>query len=139
MDISRVTGFKRIKFSANDHFCFRLKNSRKKYCGTIEGLGDSLIVFKGRTVGIDEIAMVYRDRSNFVTRGLSTFFIGLGIGFVSLDSFNNFINNERPIVKQQALIESASFLAAGLLLKKLGLKRYRIGKRRSLRILDISP
>ena len=139
MDVSKLTGFKRIRFSTGDDFRFRKKNERKKYTATIVYLTDSMIVFKDSSVKISDIAIVYRDRSNFVTRGLSRWFLGLGVGFVALDTFNNAINNESPVVKKEAVIESASFLAAGLLLKALPIKRYRMGKRRSLKIIDLSP
>lgn len=140
LDVQKLNGFKRIRFSPGDEFYFRLKNDRKKRGGIISGMGDSLVIFQNSTsVNINDISRVYRNKSNFVTRKLYKFCLVMGVGFVSLDSFNNAINGETPIVKKQALLESAGFTAAGLLLKMLPVKRYHIGKRRSLKIIDISP
>jgi hypothetical protein len=139
LDVSKPGGMKRVRMSVGDELCFKLKSDNKKYCGTILQMGDSMIYFKELIVPVNDIKVLYRNKSNFLTRKLSNFFLALGVGFVTLDTFNNAINSESPLVKKEAAIESGAFLVAGMLLKKIPVIRHKIGNRNSLKIIDISP
>src|SRR5687767_14298134 len=88
LDISKAGGLKRVKMAIGDELCYKLKTGKKKYCGTILQLGDSLIFFKETSVHVNDIKVVYRNKSNFLTRKLANFFMALGVGFVALDTFN---------------------------------------------------
>jgi hypothetical protein len=138
LDVSRITGFKRFRYYPGDKIYFKDASSNKRYKGTIVGLRDSVVIFADREVNVKDIKIVYRDNGNFVTHGLSRFSIGFGILFVSLDTFNNGTHGRKPLVNEEAVTESAGFVAAGLVIKQMMKHRYKMGKRRSVKIVDLS-
>lgn len=139
LDVSKVAGFKRIKYSVGDDIRFKLTNDKKKYTERIATFNDSLIYFESKkVVRIDDISVIYRDNANFVTRGLSKFCFRFGPAFLGLDVFNNLINQRKPLVNELAIKEGAAFVGAGLIFKHMLKKRYKIGKRRSLKVYDLN-
>ncbi|MDP2388439.1 MAG: hypothetical protein Q8M29_18845 [Bacteroidota bacterium] len=138
MDVSKVTGFKRIKYYIGDDIRYKTVETNKRYKGNIVALSDSLIFFENKTVvNIKDIKVVYRDNANFVTRGLARFCFVFGPGFLGLDTFNNLINKRKPIINDLAVQEGAAFIGAGLILDNMMKRRYKIGKRRSIKIMDL--
>lgn len=138
MDVSRITGFKRIKYYIGDDIRYKTIETNKRYKGKIVALSDSLIFFENKSfVNIKDIKVVYRDNANFVTRGLGRFFLIFGPGFLGLDTFNNLINKRKPIINDLAVQEGAAFTGAGLILDNMMKRRYKIGKRRSIKIMDL--
>lgn len=140
LDKTGMLGFKRIKYYINDEIVFKTDTAKRRQKEKIAGFTDSLIYFESkRTINIRDIKIIYRDNSNFVTRGLSKFLIVFGPGFIGLDTFNNLINNRKPVLNDQALIEGAISTAAGATMKIMFKRRYRIGKSKSLKIINLSP
>jgi hypothetical protein len=74
--------------------------------------------------------------SNHLYRLFSSFFYTGGVLFVGLDTFNNFINKDNPVVNQTAVFASASLIVVGFIIKQLSIKRVRVNSRKSLRIID---
>jgi hypothetical protein len=89
-------------------------------------------------VNVKNIKVVYRNNANFVTKVLGKFCFWFGIGFMGLDTFNNITNKRSPIVNEEAVGEGACFVAAGVIFKQMMKHRYRIGKRRAVKIIDLS-
>ena len=138
LDVTKVNGFKRIKYYIGDEIRYKNAENNRRYKGKIVALSDSLIVFENKTVvNIKDIKVVYRDNANFVTRSLARFCLVFGPGFLGLDTFNNLINRRKPIVNDLAIQEGAAFVGAGLILDNMMKKRYKIGKRRSIKIMDL--
>ncbi len=138
MDVSRIIGFKRIKYYIGDDIRYKDAETNKRYKGKIVALSDSLIFFENKSfVNIKDIKVVYRDNANFVTRGLGRFCLLFGPGFLGLDTFNNIINKRKPIINDLAVQEGAAFVGAGLILDNMMKRRYKIGKRRSIKIMDL--
>lgn len=139
LDVSRVTGFKRIKYYIGDEITFKLKDSHKKQKGKIVFFSDSLFQLEDKTyVNIDNIKVTYRNNANFVTNGLGRFCLIFGPGFLGLDTFNNLINKRKPLINEIAVKEGAAFVGGGLILKNMMKRRYKIGKRKSIKIVDLS-
>lgn len=139
LDVSRVTGFKRIKYYIGDEITFKLKDSHKKQNGKIVSFGDSLFQLENKTiVNIKEIKVIYRNNANFVTHGLSRFCLIFGPGFLGLDTFNNLINKRKPLINDMAVKEGAAFVGGGLILKNMMKRRYKLGKKKTIKIVDLS-
>lgn len=139
LDVSSVTGFKRIKYYIGDEITFKLKDSNKKKTGKIVSFGDSLFQLEDKSfVNIGNIKSIHRNNANFVTNGLGRFCLIFGPGFLGLDTFNNLINKRKPIINDMAVKEGAAFVGGGLILKNIMKRRYNIGKRKSIKIVDLS-
>lgn len=139
LDVSRVIGFKRIKYYVGDEITFKLKDSNKKHRGKIISFGDSLFQLENKTfVNIGNIKSIHRNNANFVTNGLGRFCLIFGPGFLGLDTFNNLINKRKPLINDMAVKEGAAFVGGGLILKNMMKRRYKIGERKSIKIVDLS-
>jgi hypothetical protein len=98
---------------------------------------DSLIIFDNdSSLPISKIKVIKLRDVNHLYRLFSSFFYTGGLLFVGLDTFNNFINKDDPLVNQTAVFASASLIAVGFIIKQLSIKRVRINSRKSLRIID---
>jgi hypothetical protein len=136
LDVSGITGFKRIKYYVGDEITFKLKDSNKKHRGKIISFGDSLFQLENKTfVNINNIKSIHRNNANFVTNGLGRFCLIFGPGFLGLDTFNNLINKRKPLINDMAVKEGAAFVGGGLILKNMMKRRYKIGKRKTIKIL----
>lgn len=140
LDIYHVTGnMKRIRFHENDNLTLRIHGSRKFFTHVITFLGDCSIVLDGNWIlPLSEIDKVRIDRSNSLVHTLSRGLIDCGIGFFVLDSFNSLVNSDFPIVKIQAVKESAVLILSGIILQRVMIRKYRINSRRRLKIIDVT-
>ncbi len=139
LDVNRWGMFNRHRFTSGDQICFKLKDGVKRHYATITGFGDSIIIAGNYYIPLNDIRIVYYDKSNFLTRMLSKAGIIYGIGFPGLDIFNNLINKEPQIIKKEALLEGACFTLSGLVLRRVMLRKYHLNARNSLKIIDITP
>ena len=140
LNVYKWTGAKRIRFYEKDQLTYRVRGSRKCFTHTIVYMQDSLLMFdNGNQVATSEIDRIVINHSNFLSRSLSRFLFDVGAGFISLDIFNNFINSDAPIIKSLVVKEGAGLMAAGILLRVLPVKRYRINSHKVLKIIDTSP
>lgn len=139
LDVSRLTGFKRIKYYLGDEITFKLKDGHKKQKGKIIAFSDTTFQLENKTfVNIKDIKAIYRNNENFVTHGLARFCLVFGPGFLGLDTFNNLINKRKPLINDMAVKESAAFVGGGLIFKNMMKRRYKIGKRKSIKVIDLS-
>lgn len=141
LDVYHFTGnMKRIRFYKNDRIIFKEKDSRALYSGVIIDINDtSFTIEKQDPVRIKDVACIVIDRSNFVTRAIPEFLMAFGGGFIALDSFNNFVNGDSPVIKKEAVIEGVAFAASGWLLMSFAKKKHRIGRRCALKVIDVTP
>jgi hypothetical protein len=61
-----------------------------------------------------------------------------GPGFLGLDTFNNLINKRKLHINEIAVKEESAFVGCGLILKNTMKRRHKIGKRKSIKIVDFS-
>ncbi len=137
IDITRFNHFKAIQIHNGSYLEYKLKGDLKYRINKIVNLKDSLIIFDNdSSISLSEIKTIKLRDANHLYKLFSGFFYTGGLLFVGLDTFNNFINSETPYVKQTAVIASAGLIALGFITKQLSIKRIKINKRKSLRILD---
>jgi hypothetical protein len=122
---------KNAYYKTGEEISFRQKGSKRKISGEILDLKDSIIVFRGFEVQVDEISSLYIDektrwwlRYKIEQLGLLT-----GIGYLALDLINNGKINEETVVISGALI------GVGLIGKLLIGNRIKIRGRTKLRIV----
>jgi hypothetical protein len=137
IDMTRFNHFKSIQIYNNSYLEYKLKGDLKYRINKMVNLKDSLIIFDNdSSIRLSDIKAIKLRDANHLYRLFSGFFYIGGVLFVSLDTFNNYINSETPYVKQAAVIVSAGLITLGFITKQLSIKRIRINKRKSLRILD---
>lgn len=98
----------------------------------------SFSIKKNEIVRIQDVSCIIVDKSNFITRSIPNFLMGMGAGFITLDSFNNLMNEDYPVIKKQILIEGATFVVCGWILLRFSKEKHRISSRCTLKIIDIS-
>lgn len=138
LDSYRLVGFKRVRYAEGDQISFRLSGFKTKYSGEILAINDSLIHLKGMDVAIKTIDRVYRERGNFLTQSFSKVFMWSGIGFIILDTGNNLLSKRTKVVDERALVVGGSLIGLGLTIKLLSIKKYKIGNKHTLKVIDVT-
>lgn len=141
LQIERPGKVKEKVFYINDEIKLKLKNGRSS--GMIAAIGDSAILLKNSkrvdTVLLKNVRAVIFNRSNHVSDAFAQAFALAGILVVGLDATNNLIHSESPVFKPRVLVVGTSLLVAGALIKLYERKIVRLGKRKRLKVVDLSP
>ena len=96
----------------------------------------SILVNFNSEIFIDQITWIYRERYFF--RLFSPVLMIAGGGYFILDGFNRAINRQYPVFTENTMLISGVIIGVGLVIKPLGTKRYRIGEKWELLMLDMS-
>lgn len=137
INITRFNKFKQVQLFNNSHIEYKLKGEYKYRINKMVNMNDSLIIFDNdSSIKLSYIKIIKLRNSNHLFSLFSKFlYIGGGM-FIGLDSFNNFINHQTPTINQTAAVVSAGLIAAGFIVKQLSIKRIRINKHKSLRVIN---
>ena len=139
IDIVRFNHFKSVQLFTGSYIEYKLKGEHKYRINKMVNMKDSLIIFDNdSSVVLSNIKVIKLRDANHLFKLFSGFFYTGGILFIGLDSFNNIINHDSPIINQTAVIASAALISAGFIVKQLSIKRIRINSHKSLRIIDIN-
>lgn len=131
-------GPKVTRIFINDVLEYKLKEDRFYKKGRIVHLQDSIIVLEnGKDFTIADIKAIKLDIGNHLTHAFQIFFVAGGVLFFAISAVNNVIVPSTPVVTEQVLIISSSLVATGLIIRELGIKRVRMNKNKSLRIVNI--
>ena len=139
IDIVRFNHFKSIQLFTGSYIEYKLKGEHKYRINKMVNMKDSLIIFDNdSSIALSDIKVIKLRDANYLFRLFSGFFYTGGVLFIGLDTFNNLINHDTPLVNQTAVIASAALISAGFITKQLSIKRIRISNHKSLRIIDIN-
>jgi hypothetical protein len=139
IDIVRLNHFKKIQLFSNSYIEYKLKGEHRYRINKMVSMKDSLVIFDNdSSIVLSNIKAIKLRNAKYLYRLFSSFFYTGGVLFVGLDTFNNLINNDTPLINQTAVIASAALISAGVIVKQLSIKRIRINSRKSLRIIDIN-
>ena len=101
-------------------------------------LSDSTVMFDNYTEAkFNEIKAVKLDVQNHLIYPFRFVFMGGGLIFLPLNSFNNYITDTQPIYNEKAAYISAALITSSILIKQLGIRRLRLGKNTDLKVLSI--
>lgn len=137
VDITRFNHLKTIQLSNGSYLEYKLKGEHRYKINKMVNMKDSAIIFSNdSSIKLSDIKCIKMRKANHLYKLFGNFFCAGGILFVGLDTFNNFTNGTTPYVNQTAVIAGAGLIALGLIIKQLSIKRIRINKHKSLRILE---
>lgn len=137
IDLYTLGHFKRIHISQGEEMTYKLKGSSHKQTHILVDMEDSILYIEtGESIRLDQVKCIIIDRSNFLTRMLASAFRIAGIGYISLDAFNNAINEETPVFKERVFVTGAILFVVGEFVHIANKRRIHPGRNRRLQILD---
>lgn len=138
-DVFTLGHFKRYRIAQNTVMTYKLKGSSRRERHTLVDMNDStLYIETGEAIQLNQVKKIIIDRSNFLTRKLSSFFRVAGVGYIALDAINSGINSDKEIFRERVLLVGGSLFLVGEIIHIANKKRISIGKNRTLKIIDLS-
>jgi hypothetical protein len=117
---------------------YKLKGEFKFRKNRIINMLDSTIVLDDYTeIKLVQLKALRLRKNNHLIGTLQAFFIGGGIGFITLNTVNNLIITTRPVLSENAALISAALVTVGLLISELNVKRIRVTRNSYLKIINI--
>lgn len=105
--------------------------------GEIAGASESVLVLKsGAIIRWDDCHDIRIQRANFLHRKFRRFFVRLGLLFFPLNTLNQVITDNRPVISPLAAMISAGLLGTGFLLWKTEFRHLKGGKKLKVRIVQ---
>ncbi|MDZ7741891.1 MAG: hypothetical protein U5Q03_09120 [Bacteroidota bacterium] len=105
--------------------------------GRITSLKDSVLQLNGNIMlELSRIDHVYRERElvQFISAGA----LLAGLTYFVLTGFNRTLNKEYPILPAEDILLSAAVMGSGILLYQFKFKKFELGEKWQLKILDFS-
>ncbi len=127
---------KNFKFFEGDQVRYRLKDNKTWFSGDISQMNDTMVVFNWvDEVPLSNITAIARRQWFFSI--LSRLSMTAGVLYFSIDTFNNLINGNNPLIDQQTAIISAGLVAGGFLLQPLTIRKIKLNENWTLKVLDL--
>jgi hypothetical protein len=134
--LEKIGTSNRYAFHLGDDVKIRTIKENRIVKSFLWNLTDSTLTIGPRTiVPLSDVGAVYKNYH--FPRLMSRFIFIAGAGYFILDSFNNLINNEQVFVPRTMII-SGSLMAVSVAIIPLWQKKFKIGLRWKLKIMDIN-
>jgi hypothetical protein len=135
----RYGKLKRFEVFTYETLEYKLKGDLFYRKNKIVNMRDSFIVFSNDSVlRLDQIKAIRLTKNIAEVKQLQRFFIALGIAFFSLNTVNNIITDSPPLIDGVAASVSAGLFTFSFLIKQLEIKRIRITKNKTLKVVSIN-
>jgi len=105
----------------------------------IQGIGTSFIIAGGKEVPIKNISCVIRQRTGFNFKSSGKALMIAAPGYLVIGVINSLFQGVSPVPSYRNLIVAGSFLALGAILPGFQEKKYHLGKKFSLKIVQSDP
>jgi hypothetical protein len=122
-----------------DILYYKLRRSGSYQHAKIMAISDSILILAGDyMINYRDIRKIRIDRHRHLLGSFKTVFFGLGFGFFPLNTLNQVITGNEPIIQPLALEISAALLAGAMVLREFGFKRLRHNKRVTFKFMDLN-
>ncbi len=129
---------KKQDYHINDKFTYKLTGEFFYHKNKLLNFYDTSIVMDNYiTYGFNDIKKVKINHASFHNQLFQKLFLYAGVGYPLLYAVNGLILGYRPIVSDQALILSASFLLTSYCIKQLGITRVKLKRKGFIKVLDL--
>lgn len=128
---------KRIRFYTGEYMSLKTKDG-EFHKGNIIQIDSIDFVLGMEKIKLNEIEVVYKKTSRYGLSLLSNVTLIAGLGFFAIDSGNRLINSENPIVRRETIKLSSGLLGVSVLSSLLTKKKYKIGERHPIKIIDLN-
>ncbi len=136
---TRFGALKKYQLHEQDVLWYKVKGKKNFHKRIIANLHDSTIYFSDdTTVKISDLKCIRFQRNNHLITTFEKAFIIAGVGLASLKTVNGLILDKRPLLNTGRVVVSASFVAAGLILKRMSFKRIRLSKKKTIKLVDLN-
>lgn len=129
----------RTNYALGDKIAVKIDGQSTVYRGELNALNDTSIVLGDVRIELYRIDMVLDYSARTQIRNLSnSAFLAIPL-FIVYTGLQNLINTgERPLIDKPALVLSGIYGSLGLGLRPFGVRRYKMGKRWDLKVIDTS-
>lgn len=138
LNYQRFGFHRKFDFQANDVFRYKRIGSSYWAKNKILNFRDSTIFFNEEYgIRFDEIKKIKLYTHSYHNKLFQTVFLYAGVGYPSLYAFNSWILGYEPIITEQVVWLSLSFLATSYIIKQIGIKRVKLNNNNFLKILEL--
>ncbi len=129
---------KKHDFHANDVFRYKRIGGNYWVKNKILNFHDSAVYFNEEYgIRFNEIKKIKLHTHSYHNKLFQTVFLYAGVGYPALYAFNSLILGYEPIITEQVIWISLSFLATSYIIKQIGIKRVRLNNNNFLKILEL--
>ncbi len=122
-----------------EQFRYKLKGQLFFHRDRLVHMQDSLLIFANdRSINIHNLKKVGIERNIHLLETTEKYFIILGIGFFALNTVNNVITDNPPIINWTAAAIGGALVTFSQVFQVMQIKRVRIAKNTSLRIVNFN-
>lgn len=138
LNYQRFGFHRKYDFHAKDVFRYKRIGSAYWAKNKILNFRDSTIYFNEEYgIRFNEIKKIKLYTHSYHNKLFQTLFLYAGVGYPVLYSFNSLILGYEPIITEQAVLISLSFLATSYIIKQIGIKRVKLNNNNFLKILEL--
>ncbi len=138
--VLRKNGFRnKLNFLAGDPIIFIRDGNSFAEEYYLQGIGTDFIIANGQEIPIKKIDCIIHRRTGFNFRASGGALVIAAPGYLLIGAVNNLFQKISPVPTVTNLVVAASLATAGLLFPRLQVKKYQLGRRYSLIIVQSDP
>ena len=136
---SRLGQLKKQELFLGDPIEYKVRGHSRFRKSTIANLQDSLVILDDESaIRLSSFKCIRIRRENYHAKLFQGIFMIGAVGYPFLNLVNHALTNETFHLDERALVVSGALLAAVLIIRQLQIKRIRITKNKTLKIVDIN-
>jgi len=128
---------KMYRYYEKDIIYLKMHDGRK-FNGPITKIADRSFYVGQKKVDLDSVKFVHLYKNQSLFRPLGSFFMVGAMAYLSIDTFNRLINSNQPLIEEESVKASAYLFIGSVICREMIHRRFKISKKRPLKIIDIS-
>jgi hypothetical protein len=138
--VVRKNGFRdKLNFLAGDPIVFIRDGNNYAEEYYLQGIGTDFIIANGQEIPLKKIDCVIHHRTGFNFRSSGGALLVAAPAYLLIGAVNNLFQKISPVPTVTNLVVAGSLATAGLLLPRLQVKKYHLGRKYSLIIVQSDP
>ncbi|MFH0762125.1 MAG: hypothetical protein V2A67_11545 [Bacteroidota bacterium] len=129
----------RLQYFTGDDISFIRKGNSYIESGVLQGIGTDRIIIAGEEIPINNIGRLVFHRTSFNFKTGGSIIMLASPLYLILGAVNAFIEDSRPVWTTGSFMVAGSIAATGLLFDSLQVRRFPLGKKFQLRIVQSDP